>query len=140
MSSHVSHSRQSVYGWRVNELYVRHLPFQVRGSMCIGPVYIKPTNSDVSFNYNSKCPQRKNTQTFVHSYIAPIKSLLNGLFHNHITKLLQTFIKNSYPNHLFDRILQHYLIKNLDPSSPSIVQHPLEPAPLNPSPYRPPIP
>ena len=69
-----------------------------------------PTNSGIYLNYHIEWPQRYKNVTISAVIHRTYKSSSNWhLFHNQISILKQAFLNNSYPNHLYDSTLKHYL-------------------------------
>jgi hypothetical protein len=80
----------------------------------ITSVYVKPTDKGIYTNFHSQLPN-----TYKKSVI---KTLVNRAikysstwsdFHSEVNRLRQTFVNNSYPQHLIDRIIRDRLDKHM---------------------------
>ena len=72
--------------------------------------FIKPTNSGIYLNYNSKCPLRYKDATIRSMIHRTYKaSSTYEIFIQHINILKQAFINNSYPKCMFDKVLHAFL-------------------------------
>ena len=91
-------------------------------------VYQKPINSGIYLNYKSECLRRHKDAT-INALIHRIYKISSNwqLFQNHIHILKQAFVNNSYPNLLFDKILNSYLCKPNKHTHPYIIHPPSKP-------------